>query len=70
LISNAKLKPGETMLIIGIGGGVTSASLQVAKKIGAQAWFYIRQSANQKGPVTFDYDLASGSGAVKRGFRV
>ncbi len=35
LIANAKLKPGETMLIIGIGGGVASASLQVAKKIGA-----------------------------------
>ncbi len=35
LIANAKLKPGETMLIVGIGGGVASASLQVAKKIGA-----------------------------------
>jgi len=35
LITNAKLKPGETMLIIGVGGGVASASLQVAKKIGA-----------------------------------
>jgi len=36
LITNAKLKPGETMLIMGIGGGVASALLQVAKKIGAQ----------------------------------
>jgi NADPH:quinone reductase-like Zn-dependent oxidoreductase len=35
LITNAQLKPGETLLIIGIGGGVASASLQVAKKIGA-----------------------------------
>jgi len=35
LITHAKLKPGETMLIIGIGGGVASASLQVAKKLGA-----------------------------------
>jgi NADPH:quinone reductase-like Zn-dependent oxidoreductase len=35
LITNAKLKPGETILIVGIGGGVASASLQVAKKIGA-----------------------------------
>jgi NADPH:quinone reductase-like Zn-dependent oxidoreductase len=31
LITNAKLKPGETLLIVGIGGGVASASLQVAK---------------------------------------
>lgn len=36
LITNAELKPGETVLIIGIGGGVASASLQFAKKIGAR----------------------------------
>ena len=36
LVTNAELKPGETVLIIGIGGGVASASLQVAKKIGAR----------------------------------
>lgn len=37
LIANAALKPGETILIIGIGGGVASAALQVAKQIGARA---------------------------------
>ena len=31
VITNAALKPGETMLIIGVGGGVASAALQVAK---------------------------------------
>jgi NADPH:quinone reductase-like Zn-dependent oxidoreductase len=36
LITNAELKPGESLLIIGIGGGVASASLQLAKKIGAR----------------------------------
>jgi NADPH:quinone reductase-like Zn-dependent oxidoreductase len=35
LITNAQLKPGEMLLIIGIGGGVASASLQVAKKVSA-----------------------------------
>ncbi|MGZ8452107.1 MAG: zinc-binding dehydrogenase [Candidatus Binatia bacterium] len=35
-ITNAALQPGETMLIIGIGGGVASATLQVAKQIGAR----------------------------------
>jgi NADPH:quinone reductase-like Zn-dependent oxidoreductase len=35
LITNAQLKPGETLLIIGVGGGVASAALQVAHKIGA-----------------------------------
>jgi NADPH:quinone reductase-like Zn-dependent oxidoreductase len=36
LMTNAQLKPGETILILGVGGGVASASLQVAKKIGAK----------------------------------
>jgi len=36
LITNARLEPGETILILGIGGGVASASLQVAKKIGVR----------------------------------
>jgi NADPH:quinone reductase-like Zn-dependent oxidoreductase len=35
LITNAQLRPGETLLIIGIGGEVASAALQVAKNIGA-----------------------------------
>jgi NADPH:quinone reductase-like Zn-dependent oxidoreductase len=37
LIINGRLKPGETVLIVGIGGGVASASLQIAKQIGARA---------------------------------
>ena len=36
LITNGQLQPGETVLIIGVGGGVASASLQVAKKLGAR----------------------------------
>jgi NADPH:quinone reductase-like Zn-dependent oxidoreductase len=36
LITNARIKPGESVLIIGIGGGVASAALQVSKKIGAR----------------------------------
>jgi NADPH:quinone reductase-like Zn-dependent oxidoreductase len=35
LITNAKLTPGETILILGIGGGVASAALQIAKRMGA-----------------------------------
>lgn len=36
LATNAQLQPGETLLIIGVGGGVASAALQVAKRIGAR----------------------------------
>jgi NADPH:quinone reductase-like Zn-dependent oxidoreductase len=36
LVTNARLQAGESLLIIGIGGGVASAALQVAKRIGAR----------------------------------
>lgn len=36
LVTNARLQPGESLLIIGIGGGVASAALQVAKRMGAR----------------------------------
>ncbi|HXG50941.1 MAG TPA: zinc-binding dehydrogenase [candidate division Zixibacteria bacterium] len=36
LVTNARLQPGETLLVIGIGGGIASAALQLAKKIGAR----------------------------------
>ena len=35
LITNAQLKPGEQILILGIGGGVATAALQLSKQIGA-----------------------------------
>ena len=36
LVTNARLQPGETLLIVGIGGGVASAALQVGARIGAR----------------------------------
>jgi NADPH:quinone reductase-like Zn-dependent oxidoreductase len=36
LVTNARLQRGESLLIIGIGGGVASAALQVAKHMGAR----------------------------------
>ncbi|HEY2987215.1 MAG TPA: zinc-binding dehydrogenase [Candidatus Binatia bacterium] len=37
LVTNANLRPGEQILILGIGGGVATAALQIAKQIGAHA---------------------------------
>jgi NADPH:quinone reductase-like Zn-dependent oxidoreductase len=37
LISKAAIKPGEAMLILGIGGGVATAALQIAKALGLSA---------------------------------
>lgn len=35
LVSNAEIKPGESVFILGIGGGVATAALQLAKHLGA-----------------------------------
>jgi NADPH:quinone reductase-like Zn-dependent oxidoreductase len=37
LISKARIKPGEDILILGIGGGVSTAALQIAKALGLRA---------------------------------
>jgi NADPH:quinone reductase-like Zn-dependent oxidoreductase len=46
LITNAELKPGETILILGIGGGVASAALQVASMLRARA--IVTSSSDEK----------------------
>jgi NADPH:quinone reductase-like Zn-dependent oxidoreductase len=38
LITKGQLRPGETVLIVGAGGGVNSASIQVAKLAGARVY--------------------------------
>ncbi len=46
LVTNARLQPGETILVTGIGGGVASAALQVAKLIGAK--ILVTSASDQK----------------------
>jgi len=46
LMTRAQIKPGETVLIHGIGGGVAVAALQFAKMIGAEA--LVTSSSNDK----------------------
>jgi len=46
LITNARLKPGEHVLILGIGGGVATAALQVAKQMGAHV--FVTSSSEEK----------------------
>ena len=38
LISRAKLRPGETVLVVGAGGGVNSAAIQIAALAGCEVW--------------------------------
>ncbi len=38
LMTKAQLRPGETVLILGVGGGVSSAAVQIAKLAGARVF--------------------------------
>jgi NADPH:quinone reductase-like Zn-dependent oxidoreductase len=38
VVTRARVQPGETVLIWGIGGGVAIAALQIATRIGARVW--------------------------------
>jgi NADPH:quinone reductase-like Zn-dependent oxidoreductase len=46
LISKAAIKPGEDILILGIGGGVSTAVLQIVKAIGSRA--FVTSSSTDK----------------------
>jgi NADPH:quinone reductase-like Zn-dependent oxidoreductase len=46
LFTNAELKPGESVLILGIGGGVASAALQLARRQGADV--IVTSSSDEK----------------------
>src|SRR6185437_1151884 len=38
VVTRARVKPGEDVLIWGIGGGVALAALQICKRLGARVW--------------------------------
>ncbi len=46
LVSRAKLSPGEDLLILGVGGGVSSAAVQIGKLCGARVW--VTSSSDEK----------------------
>lgn len=46
LISKAAIKPGEDLLILGIGGGVSTAALQIAKAVGLRV--FVTSSSDEK----------------------
>jgi len=46
LVTNAELRPGEHVVILGIGGGVATAALQLAKQMGAH--IIVTSSSDEK----------------------
>jgi NADPH:quinone reductase-like Zn-dependent oxidoreductase len=58
LFTKARLKPWETVLIFGIGGGVSLAALQLAKLAGAQAIVTSRDDSKLERALTMGADHA------------
>ena len=46
LVSQARLRAGEDLLIIGVGGGVSSTGVQIGKLCGARVW--VTSSSDEK----------------------
>jgi len=46
LVTQAELRPGEDLLILGVGGGVSSAAVQIGKLCGARVW--VTSSSDEK----------------------
>jgi NADPH:quinone reductase-like Zn-dependent oxidoreductase len=68
VVTRAQVKPGEDVLIWGIGGGVALAALQICKLIGARVWVTSRSEAKlaRARALGADETLRSDTGEVGR----
>lgn len=58
LVTQARVQPGETVLIFGIGGGVSLAGLQLAKALGVRAIVTSREPAKLERALALGADAA------------
>jgi NADPH:quinone reductase-like Zn-dependent oxidoreductase len=65
LFTKAKLQPGETVLVLGIGGGVSFAALQIAKAAGARVFVTSRSAEKASRARAFGADAAIDAPADK-----
>jgi NADPH:quinone reductase-like Zn-dependent oxidoreductase len=63
LFSKARLKPWESVLIVGVGGGVSLAALQLASAIGARTIVISRSRAKLDRALQLGADIALQAGA-------
>ncbi|MBI2091056.1 MAG: zinc-binding dehydrogenase [Deltaproteobacteria bacterium] len=66
LVTNAEIKPGEHVLILGIGGGVASAALQVAKHMGTHVM--VTSSSDEKLEMAKNWGADHGINYLKSDF--
>ena len=62
LVTQARLQPGETVLVFGIGGGVSLAGLQLAKAMGARVIVTSREPDKCERALALGADVAICSG--------
>ena len=66
LVTNARLRPGEHVLVLGIGGGVAGSALQVAKQMGAHV--IVTSSSDEKLALTKNWGADHGINYKKSDF--
>jgi NADPH:quinone reductase-like Zn-dependent oxidoreductase len=63
LTTKAQVQPGQTVLVQGVGGGVSTAAIQLAKQLGARVWATSRDEAKRAAAVALGADEAFEPGA-------
>ncbi|MEY3733765.1 MAG: hypothetical protein RL347_1124 [Actinomycetota bacterium] len=63
LTTKAQVQPGQTVLVQGVGGGVSTAAIQLAKQLGARVWTTSRDEAKRDAALALGADAAFEPGA-------
>jgi NADPH:quinone reductase-like Zn-dependent oxidoreductase len=63
LTTKAQVQPGQTVLVQGVGGGVSTAAIQLAKQLGARVWATSRDEAKRAAAIALGADEAFEPGA-------
>jgi len=63
LTTKAQVQPGQTVLVQGVGGGVSTAAIQLAKQLGARVWATSRDETKRAAAIELGADEAFEPGA-------
>ena len=63
LTTKAQIQSGQTVLVQGVGGGVSTAAIQLAKQLGARVWATSRDEAKRAAAIGLGADEAFEPGA-------
>lgn len=63
LTTRGKVRPGETVLVQGVGGGVSTAAIQLAHSLGCRVWATSRDESKRAAAIDLGADQSFDSGA-------